>query len=83
MATNSQATKLLAIGTLKPLTTEQQRQFMAKEVSGALQIWLDEEMDQVWLRQDGKGAVFVMTTSSLGEANAFLKALALVGARIR
>jgi len=50
---------------------------MPKEVPPTLQIYLDGKMDQFWLRQDGKGVVFVMTTDSPEEAATILKALPL------
>jgi hypothetical protein len=72
------STKYLAIGTFpKPLTEEQFKQYMPNEVPATLQIYLDGKMDQFWLRQDGKGVVFVMTTDSAEEADAILKALPL------
>jgi hypothetical protein len=80
MATNTQsaATKYLAIGTFpKPLTPEQFNQYMPKEVPATMQLYLDGKMDQFWLRQDGRGVVFVMTTDSREEAESLLKALPL------
>ncbi|HWZ52721.1 MAG TPA: hypothetical protein VNW54_14775 [Granulicella sp.] len=80
MATNAQsaATKYLAIGTFpKPLTQEQFNQYMPKEVPATLQLYLDGKMDQFWLRQDGRGVVFVMTTDSREEAESLLQALPL------
>jgi hypothetical protein len=80
MAINTQraATKYLAIGTFpKPLTPEQFQQYMPTEVPATLQIYLDGKMEQFWLRQDGKGVVFLMTTDSREEADSILKALPL------
>jgi hypothetical protein len=80
MATNTQraATKYLAIGTFpKPLTPEQFQQYMPTEVPATLQIYLDGKMEQFWLREDGKGVVFLMTTDSREEADSILKALPL------
>ena len=70
--------KYLAIGSFpKPLTPEQFKEYMPREVPATLQIYLDGKMDQFWLRQDRQGVVFVMTTESLEEADAILKALPL------
>jgi hypothetical protein len=71
-------TKYLAIGTFpKPLTPEQFKEYMPKEVPATLQLYVDGKMDQFWLRQDGRGVVFVMTTESLDEADSLLKGLPL------
>jgi hypothetical protein len=70
--------KYLAIGTFpQPLTPEQFNKYMPFEVPATLQLYLDGKMDQFWLRQDGKGVVFVMTTESADEAASLLRALPL------
>ncbi len=50
---------------------------MAKEVPATLKLYVDGKMDQFWLREDGKGVVFIMTTESTEEADALLRALPL------
>ncbi len=71
-------TKYLAIGHFpKPLTPEQMQAFMPNEVPATLQLYLDGKMEQFWLRQDGNGVVFLMTTSNAEEAALLLKALPL------
>jgi len=80
MSTNPQNApiKYLAIGTFPQLLTpEQFKEYMPKEVPATLQIYLNGKMDHFWLRQDGKGVVFVMTTDSAEEAATILKALPL------
>jgi len=72
------APKFLAIGTSRPMTAEQRKEYMLSEVAATLQLYLDGKIDQFWHRYDGKGVVFVMTTGSLEEADALLKALPLV-----
>ncbi|CAN5424349.1 hypothetical protein BH11PSE4_BH11PSE4_09960 [soil metagenome] len=69
--------KVMAIGTLKPLTPEQQKTYMPKEVPATLQLYLDGKMEQFWLRSDGRGVIFLMSTASVEEAGALLKALPL------
>jgi hypothetical protein len=69
--------KVMAIGTLEPLTPEQQKTYMPREVPATLQLYLDGKMEQFWLRSDGRGVIFLMTTESLEEAGALLKALPL------
>ncbi len=74
----SNKSKYLAIGTFAAgATPEQLNPFMSKEVPATLKIYVDGKMDQFWLRHDGKGVVFIMTTETLEEADALLKALPL------
>jgi hypothetical protein len=42
-----------------------------------LKLYIDGKMDQFWLRHDGKGVVFIMTTETAEEADGLLKALPL------
>jgi hypothetical protein len=69
--------KVMAIGTLKALTPEQQQTFMPKEVPATLQLYLDGKMEQFWLRDDYAGVIFLMSVASVAEADALLKALPL------
>jgi hypothetical protein len=69
--------KVMAIGTLQPLTPEQQKTYMPKEVPATLQLHLDGKMEQFWLRSDGRGVIFLMSVDSVEEAGALLKALPL------
>jgi hypothetical protein len=79
MSSNDQqtVTKFLAIGTSKPMTPEQRNDYMLSEVTATLQLYLDGKIDQFWHRYDGKGVIFIMTTNSVEEAGALLKALPL------
>jgi hypothetical protein len=71
-------TKYLAIGTFPDSVTPQQwKPYMPKEVPATLRLYVEGKMDQFWLRDDGKGVVFIMTTESAEEADALLKALPL------
>jgi hypothetical protein len=69
--------KVMAIGTLKPLTPEQQQTYLPKEVPATLQIYLNGKMEQFWLRDDNAGVIFLMSVDSVAEADALLKALPL------
>ena len=69
--------KVMAIGTLKPLTPEQRRMYLPKEVPATLQLYLDGKMEQFWLRDNQAGVIFLMTVDSVAEADALLKALPL------
>ncbi len=40
--------KIMAIGTLKPITPDQQQTYMPKEVPATLQLYLNGKMEQFW-----------------------------------
>ena len=69
--------KVMAIGTLTPLSPEQRRQYLPKEVPATLQLYLDGKMEQFWLRDKEAGVIFLMTVESVEEAARLLKALPL------
>ncbi len=69
--------KVMAIGTLKPLTPEQRQMYLPKEVPATLQLYLDGKMEQFWLRGNEAGVIFLMTVNSVEEADRLLKALPL------
>lgn len=69
--------KVMAIGTLKPLTPEQRQMYLPKEVPATLQLYLDGKMEQFWLRDNQAGVIFLMTVDSVEEADGLLKALPL------
>jgi hypothetical protein len=69
--------KVMAIGTLKPLTPEQEQTYLPKEVPATLQIYLDGKMEQFWLREKNAGVIFLMNVDSVAEADALLKGLPL------
>ena len=71
-------TKVLAIGSLTtPLTPAQRRSIMPQEVPATVRLYLDGKIDQWWVRQDGKGVVFLMNVTSAEEAQALLDKLPL------
>jgi len=49
--------KVMAIGTLKPLTPEQRQTYLPKEVPATLKLYVDGKMEQFWLR-DNNGVSF-------------------------
>jgi hypothetical protein len=69
--------KIMAIGTLKPMTSEQQKTYMPREVPATLQLYLNGKMEQFWLRDANAGVIFLMTVDSIAEADALLKAMPL------
>ena len=69
--------KVMAIGTLKPLTPEQRQKYLPAEVPATLQLYLDGKMEQFWLQDKGAGVIFLMSVDSVDEAGRLLKALPL------
>jgi muconolactone delta-isomerase len=69
--------KVMAIGTLKPLTPEQRQTYLPKEVTATLQLYLDGKMEQFWMRDGNAGVIFLMSVDSVAEADTLLKALPL------
>jgi hypothetical protein len=69
--------KVMAIGTLKPLSQEQRQQYLPKEVPAKLQLYLDGKLEQFWLRDKEKGVIFPMNVDSVDEADRYFKALPL------
>ena len=53
--------KVMAIGTLKPLSPEQRQRYLPKEVPATLQLYLDGKMEQFWLRDKEEGVIFLMS----------------------
>ena len=69
--------KVMAVGTLKPLSQEQRQQYLPKEVPATLQLYLDGKMEQFWLREKEAGVIFLMSVESVDEADKLLKGLPL------
>jgi hypothetical protein len=69
--------KVMAVGTLKPLSQEQRQQYLPKEVPATLQLYLDGKMEQFWLREQEVGVIFLMNVDSVDEADKLLKGLPL------
>jgi hypothetical protein len=64
--------KILAIGTLKSLTKEQSDRIFPNEVPATLKLYLDGKIEQFWLRDEMKGAIFLMNVESVAEAEKLL-----------
>ena len=69
--------KVMAVGTLKPLSPEQRQNYLPREVPATLQLYLDDKMEQFWLRDKEAGVIFLMNVESVDEADRLLKALPL------
>jgi hypothetical protein len=75
-------TKVLAIGHVMPGPDPQaMRAIMPNEVHDTVQLYLDGKLDQWFVRQDGKGVVFLLNATSEDEARAMLSKLPLVQAK--
>ena len=70
--------KVFALGSFtKPLTDEESKQIMPKEVSDTLQLYLDGKIDQFWFREDKPGVVFLMNAESVEGAKSMIDTLPL------
>ncbi len=57
------------------------RAIMPSEVKATVVLYLDGKLDQWFVRQDGKGVVFLLNASSVEEAQGMLSKLPLVQAK--
>jgi hypothetical protein len=69
--------KILAVGTLKALIEEQSSRIFPKEVPATLKLYLGGKLEQFWLRDEMKGAVFILNVESVSEAESLLGELPL------
>jgi hypothetical protein len=74
--------KVMAIGSISPLTPEQKRQYMPKEVPDTLKLYLDGKIEQFWFRKDAAGVIFLMNVDSVEQAEAAVDALPLTAAKL-
>ena len=74
--------KVMAVGTLKAMTPEQQQKYMPEEVPATLKLYLGGKLEQFWLRDQMKGVFFLMNVDSVEEAGKLLNALPLAKANI-
>jgi hypothetical protein len=71
--------KVIAIGSIvKPVSDDQRKEIMPKEVPATLKHYLDGKIEQFWYRQDAPGVIFLMNVASVDEAKAELNTLPLV-----
>jgi hypothetical protein len=70
--------KVFAIGSIvKPVSDEQQKEIMPREVPATLKHYLDGKIEQFWFRQDEPGVIFLMNVESVAQAKAELSGLPL------
>jgi hypothetical protein len=79
IATRRTNMKVFALGLFaKPLTDEQRKRILPKEVPDTLRLYLDGKIDQFWFREDKPGGVvFLMNSRSVEEAKSIVEALPL------
>jgi len=71
-------TRILAIGSLTaPLTPEERKTIMPREVRETVELYLNGKIDQWWFRSDFKGVVFLMNLGSSELAHEMLEELPL------
>ena len=71
-------THILAIGTMtSPLSPDEMKELMTREVKATVALYLDGKIEQWWVKQDVPGVVFLLNVSTTEEANALLEKLPL------
>ncbi|MDE1162319.1 MAG: hypothetical protein PW792_10295 [Acidobacteriaceae bacterium] len=76
-------TKVLALGKLSaPLTEDQRKGIMTREVPDTVRLYLAGKIDQWYVRTDGRGVVFLLNVSSVDEARTLLERLPLGQAKL-
>jgi hypothetical protein len=68
-------TKFIAIGTLTSLGSTPAPSLALKEEQATLRLYLNGNVEQLWLREDGKGVVFLMADVTREEAVELLQKL--------
>jgi hypothetical protein len=73
--------KVFAIGKgVKPITDEDRKQFMPKEVPHTLKLYLEGKIKQFYFIDDKPGVVFLMNVASVDEGKAIVDAMPLASA---
>ena len=68
-------TKFIAIGTLASTDSTPAPSLALQEEQATLNLYLNGKVEQIWLREDGKGVVFIMAAITRGEAAELLQKL--------
>ncbi|MDL2410668.1 hypothetical protein PY650_34905 [Rhizobium calliandrae] len=73
--------KVFAIGRAnKPITDEDRKHIMPKEVPHTLKLYLEGKIEQFYFTEDKPGVVFLMSVASVEEAKATIEAMPLASA---
>jgi hypothetical protein len=71
-------TRILAIGSgTSPITEEERKTILPKEVKATVGLYLNGKIDQWWFRADGRGVVFLLNETSVEKAHEMLEQLPL------
>jgi len=74
----STATGVFALLTAKPgVTREQVMAIMPAEIRATVQLYLEGKIREWFAREDGRGAVFLLSTSDASEAESIMESLPL------
>jgi hypothetical protein len=77
-AATSTATAVLALLKAKPgVTRERVMAVMPAEIRATVQLYLDGKIREWYSRDDGRGAVFLLNTRDVAEAESIMEALPL------
>jgi hypothetical protein len=75
---NSRTTGVVALLTAKPGTTrEQVERFMPAEIRATVRLYLGGKIREWYSREDGRGAIFLLNTGNIQEAQSILESLRL------
>ena len=71
--------KVFALGSFaKPITDEQRKEILPREVPETVKLYLDGKIDQFWFREDQLGVVFLLNAASVEVAKSMIEAMPLV-----
>ncbi|MGH6682809.1 MAG: hypothetical protein ACRECA_02595 [Pseudolabrys sp.] len=81
--TTSTTTGVLVLSKAKPgVTRDQVMAIMPAEIRATVQLYLDGKIREWYAREDGRGAVFMLTAKDVAEARAIMEALPLAKAHL-
>ncbi|HZP66707.1 MAG TPA: hypothetical protein VFB32_10380 [Rudaea sp.] len=82
-ASPSTATGIFALLKPKPgVTREQVMAFMPTEIRATIQLYLNGKIREWYAREDGKGAIFLLNTVDVAEAESLMHSLPLAKERL-
>lgn len=61
----------------KPITDQDRKEIMPREVPDTLKLYLDGKIEQFWFRGDVPGVIFLMQADSVDDARATINTLPL------
>ena len=71
-------TRILALGRfVSPPTPEQIAAIFPKEVPATLKLYLEGKIEQLWMRHNQTGPIFLLNTTSIEQADKWMESLPL------